>query len=416
MQPFLHGTRDKDTNNWGPRIGFNWANQAGNVTIHGGYGIYYDRITLEVMSLERGLNGTSLPTDVRAANTFYLTSTGMFAPGAPTLSNPFTGFIIPGAGASGINIIDNALQNPELQQFDLGFQWEFAKNWVVRADGIHDLGTHFILGVPIGTVYKPVVGGPDTVKNLESSVNTYYDALFLTVDKRFSNHYQMHAAYTLSKIAELCQRRPDSVRQRAHRSAGPAPRIRTDSQRSAQPLRDLRDGGSEVGLPDFPAVDARFQRADGHYVVRQQHTRAAVPANAGCRVFHNGAQLNAAIAQINANGGEGGTPLPLVDPNATFCNMFNSFDLRLTKQFNFGEHSSLLLIGEVFNLFNTTNILGISNTNYSGYANVLVGDRNVPGMPGYLQSSSFGSPVTTAGGVFGSGGPRAFQLPVRFSF
>ena len=48
-------------------------------------------------------------------------------------------------------------------------------------------------------MYNPVVGGPDTVKNLESSVNTHYDALFLTVDKRFANHYQMHAAYTLSK-------------------------------------------------------------------------------------------------------------------------------------------------------------------------------------------------------------------------
>jgi len=35
---------------------------------------------------------------------------------------------------------------------------------------------------------------------------------------------------------------------------------------------------------------------------------------------------------------------------------------------------------------------------------------------GYLQSSSFGSPVTTVGGVFGSGGPRAFQLALRFSF
>ena len=97
------------------------------------------------------------------------------------------------------------MQNPSVQQFNLGFQWEFAKNWVVRADGIHDLGTHFILGVPIGTVYNPVVGGPDTVKNLESSVNTHYDALFLTVDKRFSNHYQFHAAYTLSKSLELCQ-------------------------------------------------------------------------------------------------------------------------------------------------------------------------------------------------------------------
>ena len=75
-----------------------------------------------------------------------------------------------------------------------------------------------------------------------------------------------------------------------------------------------------------------------------------------------------------------------------------------------------MLIGEVFNLLNTTNILGVSNTNYSGYANVLVRDSNTPDTPGYLHSSSFGSPVTTAGGVLGAGGPRAFQLAVRFTF
>ena len=75
-----------------------------------------------------------------------------------------------------------------------------------------------------------------------------------------------------------------------------------------------------------------------------------------------------------------------------------------------------MLIGEAFNLLNTTNILGVSNTNHPGYANVLVRDSNTPGTPGYLYSSSFGSPVTTAGGVFGSGGPRAFQLALRFSF
>ena len=423
VQPFLQGTRGKDTNNWGPRIGFNWANAAGNFTVHGGYGIYYDRITLEVMSLERGLNGTSLPIDVRAGNAIsgpngpvYLDPNGFFLPGAPTLSNPFTGFILPGAGASGINIIDNAMQNPSVQQFNLGLQWEFAQNWVLRADGIHDLGTHFILGVPIGTVYNPVVGGPDTVKNLESSVNTHYDALFLTVDKRFSNHYQMHAAYTLSKSLNYAN--DDQIPfgngpidpLDLHREYGPTP----NDQRNRFVISgtaDLRWGFQisplwtiassvpmDIMLPDNSTRVPQFQR------------------NAGCRVFHNGAQLNAAIAQINANGGENGAPLPLVDPNASFCNMFNSFDLRVSKQFKFGERSSLLLIGEVFNLFNTTNILGVSNTNYSGYANVLVRNSNTPGTAGYLQSSSFGAPVTTAGGVFGSGGPRAFQLAARFSF
>jgi hypothetical protein len=54
--------------------------------------------------------------------------------------------------------------------------------------------------------------------------------------------------------------------------------------------------------------------------------------------------------------------------------------------------------------------------NYSGYANVLVRDAAEPTDPGYLRSSSFGQPINTAGGVFGSGGPRAFQFAVRTTF
>jgi hypothetical protein len=71
---------------------------------------------------------------------------------------------------------------------------------------------------------------------------------------------------------------------------------------------------------------------------------------------------------------------------------------------------------EVFNLFNVTNILGTSNLNYSGYSNVLIRDSSDPSSAGFLKSSSFGRAVTTAGGVFGSGGPRAFQLAARVTF
>jgi len=90
--------------------------------------------------------------------------------------------------------------------------------------------------------------------------------------------------------------------------------------------------------------------------------------------------------------------------------------VRVARTFKIGEQLTIEPIAEVFNLFNVTNVLGVSNTNYSGFSNVLVRDNNDPSTAGFLRSSSFGQPVTTAGGVFGSGGPRAFQLAVRVSF
>ena len=91
-------------------------------------------------------------------------------------------------------------------------------------------------------------------------------------------------------------------------------------------------------------------------------------------------------------------------------------DAALSRQFGWGARGRLDLRVEVFNLFNATNILGISNVNYSGYSNVLVRDSEDPTNAGYLRSSRFGQPVTTAGGVFGSGGPRAMQLAARVTF
>jgi hypothetical protein len=56
----------------------------------------------------------------------------------------------------------------------------------------------------------------------------------------------------------------------------------------------------------------------------------------------------------------------------------------------------LIVIGEVFNLFNIANL--------SGHSGNLV------------NSATFGQPTRRFDQVFGSGGPRAFQLAARVSF
>jgi hypothetical protein len=137
--------------------------------------------------------------------------------------------------------------------------------------------------------------------------------------------------------------------------------------------------------------------------------------NAGGRIYKTAAELNRALTSINSGGGIGGQLLPLVREDAPLGDGFGALDLRVSRAFAWGS-IRLEPILEVFNVFNTTNVLGVGVRNYSGFSNVLVRDNADPADPGYLRSSRFGRPVTTAGGVFGSGGPRAFQFAARVMF
>jgi outer membrane receptor protein involved in Fe transport len=415
--PFLSGKRGRDKNNFAPRVGFNWAAKDGRTSVHGGYGIYYDRITLEIQSLERGLDGRALPIEVRAGNAFFLDdNTGMFPPFAPNIQNPFSGFILPGAGAGGINIIDNKMQNPMVQQMNAGIQRELGGDYAVRVDYLHNFGTHFIIGRTIGTVFNPVVGGPDRVVNLESSVKTKYDGLLVSFEKGFSHHYQFRASYTLSKAFNYAN--DDQI----PFASGPIDSSNLQLEYGPTP-NDQRHRFTFSGVFDLPLgfqLAPIWTLASGvpmDIILPDGSTRIPfLQRNAGGRLFKSAQELNAVISQVNNNGGINGQPLPFVSDDARFNDTFNSFDLRLTKSFRFGERYRLDPIVEVFNLFNVTNVLGVSNVNYSGFANTLTRDSDDPSSPGFLRSSNFGRAITTAGGVFGSGGPRAFQLAVRFSF
>jgi Carboxypeptidase regulatory-like domain len=434
--PFLTGERSRDKNNFAPRIGFNYSTRDMRTSIHGGYGIYYDRVTLQIQTLERGLDGRALPVEVRAGNIFFIPPqflfdpvNGVFPPGAPTLANPFTGFVLPGAGAGGINIIDNDLQNPMVHQMNVGVQRELGAAFALRADYVRNVGTHFIIGRVIGTVpFNPVVGGPEIVKNLESSVRTNYDGLLLSLEKRFTRGYQFRASYTLSRSSNYAN--DDQI----PFSNGP---INSDNLRLeyGPTPNDQRHRFTFSGVFQLPwavriapilslasAVPVDILLPDGSSRVCE------LQRNAGARQFHTGAELNAALTQINAAGGSlcpnadpatGFRPrvlLPLVPDDLKLGDNFSSLDLRVSKVFKLGERWTIEPIAEVFNLFNVTNVLGVSNVNYSGFSNVLVRDNNDPSSPGFLRSSSFGQAVTTAGGVFGSGGPRAFQFAARITF
>jgi hypothetical protein len=92
-----------------------------------------------------------------------------------------------------------------------------------------------------------------------------------------------------------------------------------------------------------------------------------------------------------------GTIIPtlLLPEQYWFGDNYHSLDLRLSRELVIQERWRLALMGEVFNLYNAANL--------SGYS-------------GNLTSAGFGQPTSRVTQVFGSGGPRAFQLGARISF
>jgi hypothetical protein len=280
---------------------------------------------------------------------------------------------------------------------------------------VHNHGTDFIIGVPVGTVYNPVVGGPDTVWNLESSAKTNYDGLFVEFERRYAGRFGFRGSYTLSKAMNYAN--DDQIPfgsgpidpNDLSREYGPAPY----DQRHRLALSGVVDLGGGFSLSGLWTMASGVPM---DILMPGGQTRVpTLSRNAGGRVFKTASELNDFIRDTNAHGGIGGLLLPSVSESALFNDTFNSLDVRVSKAFKLGG-ARIDALAEMFNLFNVTNILGTSTRNYSGFANVLVRDSNDPASPGYLHSSQFGSPVSTAGGVFGSGGPFALQLGARISF
>ena len=322
--------------------------------------------------------------------------------------------MLPGAGASGINIIDPHLQNPSIHEFHVGVEQAIA-GLRARADVMHNQGIHFLIGRTLGEVYNPVVGGPDRVVNIESSAKTQYDGLLLSLDRPFSQGYGFRVGYTLAKAYNYAN--DDQIPflngpvdpNDLGKEWGPTPndrrhRLTLTGQTLVSNVNISALWTISSGVP----MDIMMPDAQSRIPVLQR--------NAGGRQFHTAAELNTYLADLNAGGGVDGVLLPLVTDSARFNDSFNSLDIRVSRPFSINQRIRVEPMLEVFNLFNVTNILGISNVNYSGYSNVLVRDSEDPANAGYLRSSRFGQPVTTAGGVFGSGGPRAMQLAARVTF
>ena len=450
--------------NFGPRVGFAWDPWGkGKTVVRGGYGIYYDRVILEPAELEEVLNGRVLPLSAFGGATCGGSLGGCFAPGAtydpgsPTLASPFSGGFSP--FGIGVNIIDNNSNTPYVQQFTLGVQHQLGNNFVLSVDGLHDRGyrqlvPRFLRSLPTGvtTPYIDCPNGRDPctvidpshltpaatgcpadptcqqITDFQSAARTWYDAMLVTFGKRAGSgpwRPGFNISYTLSKTFD--EQPDDQVSPSGKSTEDPAIvamhvnnlRLEKGYATSDERHRFVLYGSMEMPwkLNVSPIWTwSSHIPMDSVVGVLNGGRLPNIPRNALGRQIPNGAALNAAILAYNAlppclpNGDTAG-PVPCnegqtlsqVNPKLKFGDDFNSFDMRITRTFHFTEPHALQVIAEAFNLFNVTNIRGTTNRNYSGFNN-------------QIDSAGFNQPIDTAGKFFGSGGPRAFQFALRYTF
>ncbi len=115
-----------------------------------------------------------------------------------------------------------------------------------------------------------------------------------------------------------------------------------------------------------------------------------------------------------ANRDAQGRPFPYVVLPQNFANndSFMTFDLRLSRTIRIREKARIQLTAEGFNIFNIANLTG-----FSGVLDAYVRPKTTGGSPTLPPAGLlFGQPTSRVSAIFGTGGPRSFQVAARLSF
>ena len=350
-------------------------------------------------------------------------------------------------------LFSTEFQIPYSMQYAIGIQKELPGKIVLQADFNYRKGVHEVLvydanfndSVDKNGNSTPTVRSIDfNVPYADSSAFSVYKALLLRLDRRFDHGFQMTASYTLARLrnfggdalglGQTVSNRNDFSAEygpggldRTHRLVVSAVWEMPFFKDSSSAFKKQVLGGWTVsvistalsGLP-FSAIlpDGVDLSGSGSFF---SYLPGAKAGEVG-RDINSLSKLNEIISNYNSNRtkyaatvvkGVGfdpyGTELRELAqlPAGTLIggDSVLSQDLRLTKTFRMTESKHFDLIGEVFNLFNIANLTNIATT-------VIPAKDDITG-PGDFVTYK---PTQRTTNIFGTGGPRAFQFALKFTF
>lgn len=244
------------------------------------------------------------------------------------------------------------------------------------------------------------LNGPFEV--FEGSGRSDYRALLTKIEKRFTDRYQFTAAYTWSRLRGFDYNRDIS-------NPFAFPGFQGGDRRHSFVFSGLVKlpwgvNASLITTYESGAPLSAFLPGANNSDLNGDGTNNDFLPGVGWNQLNRGIDadgLRALVDQYNANyagkaaprGGQ--LPRLTLPTDFQFSDSFQSHDVRVAKEFNvIGERLRFELIGEVFNLFNISNLAGFSGSLDSG----------------------FGQPTSKANPILGIGGPRIFQIAGKIKF
>jgi outer membrane receptor protein involved in Fe transport len=207
-----------DWNNLAPRFGFAWTPFAGGKTsIRGAYGVFYDTPNFYQLTAFANTQPYSMQVSINQPYSFSDPYRGIenpfpYQPPATEEARRNFRFSLPAVVGESL---DAGLVNAYVQQWNFNIQQEIVHRIVVTASYVGSKGTHLPLqrelnpavlrpgatlaNVDARRIYAPLYG---SVASYESVGTSSYNALQLSVNKRFSGGYTLLANYTYGKALD----------------------------------------------------------------------------------------------------------------------------------------------------------------------------------------------------------------------
>jgi hypothetical protein len=348
------GTIPSDYQMWQPRLGISWDPSGdGKTVVRVNGGLFYGRVPGLALASSRSTNGSRAQNAFRAS---FFNGFGVTPPTYPNLLPAEAGQGTP--DHPGVFVFDENFQNPRTWSASASIERELVANLSGLVQYNYAKGEHitrFIemndtaFGCPWGTGLQP--GGTNGIAcgtsggagltSVASTAKSRYDGLTFGLTKRFDRNYQFQVNYTLSwdKSDDDNERDPFTYRYISY--------FDLDAEYGYSD-RDQRHRLNAVLLWVAPAelnVNLRYSY------------RSAQPLSLSATGAVSNTPFGPTSDRIRADGS-------IVERNTgRKDNEYSSFDLRLSREFKVGPRISVEPILEVFNLFNSKNLLVPQTTN-----------------------------------------------------